>query len=116
MDKLVKTYLDIFFSQPPDLTAMRALLTDDFWFSGPLLTANSADDYIAQLRAMNLGGLQAKSMTFAQHEDGVAVLYEMLTPAGQIPTTEWFWIRESRIAGIKLLNDPRPLLAAFSNL
>lgn len=112
---VVSEYLEIFFSETPDLKALRNLLADKFWFAGPLLSAHSADDYIAQLRAQNLGGLQAQSIMYAEHDNGVAVLYELITPIGKMPTSEWFWLRDSQILGIRLLNDPRPFLAAFSN-
>ncbi len=44
-----------------------------------------------------------------------AVLYDMITPFGEYPAVEWFWISEDKIAAIKLLNDPRPFTKYFKN-
>ncbi len=106
--ELVCNYFDHFFSSEPDWIKIRGLLKDDFSFSGPLVKASSADDYIEQIKAMGTSNLQANILGILSDKDQVAVLYELITPAGKYPTVEWFWVTGDKINAIRLLNDPRP--------
>ena len=93
----VKMYLDIFFSNEPDLRTLRTLLTDDFCFQGPLMQAQSVEDYIYQLEAVGWSGLIAETIRFVTHDQGVAVLCDLVTPGGKVPTSEWFWLQDQTI-------------------
>jgi len=111
---LVSRYIELFFSESPDLDEIRRLLADDFWFRGPLMSSDSADDYIQQLQSMGIGGLRAENILRATGETNqIVILYDLVTPRVTIPTTEWFWLGQDNISGIRLLNDPRALLASF---
>ena len=114
---VVDAYLAEFFADQPTLSEIRRLLTDDFWFRGPLLNADSAQDYVDALRQLGVGGLKATDIQITQGgSDLVAVLYNLVTPSTVVPTSEWFWLRENKIRGIRLSNDPRPILSSFSSL
>ena len=113
--QIIQKYLDNFFSAETDFVEMRNFLTDDFSFSGPLMEASSADEYIGMLKAMGIGNIKADMLNTLSNEEQVAVLYELITPVGNQPTVEWFWIREGKIKAIRLLNDPRPFLELFGN-
>ena len=111
---IVRTYLDSFFSPTPDFVKIRALLTDDFTFRGPLIEAASADEYVAKLQSLEAGHFKADIVSIINDFQQVAVLYDLITPFGKYPTVEWFWIKADKIAAIRLLNDPRPFLASFA--
>ena len=59
----VQRYLDAFFGEKVDFVGIRNLLSDDFKFSGPLMQANGANDYIEKLEGLwwrqlkNAGGI-----------------------------------------------------------
>jgi len=114
--EVVRAYLAAFFQGGPDVEAVRALLTDDFTFQGPLMTAGSADDFIAQLTGMSqsMAGLQVEIHHVIADGDAdgdtVAALYDFVTPMGNMPFAEWYWVRGDRISAIKLHYDPRPML------
>jgi len=111
---VVKKYLAAFFSGGPDLKAVHALLTKDFTFQGPLMTASSADDFIEQLKGMGPGmEMHADILHVIDKSDCVAALYDFMGPEGKISFSEWYWIRDDKISAIKLHYDPRPLLEAM---
>ncbi len=113
-EKLVRTYLNLFFSNTPDFDAIRELLWDSFTFNGPLLKAGSADEYIALLKEVGAGSMSAKIDNIISSSDQVAVLYDMITPLGKVRMVEWFTVKDNKIYSIELLNDPGLFIEAFS--
>ena len=112
--ELVQKYFDCFFSSAPNLNEIRTLLNDDFTFSGPLIQASSADEYIDKLKSMGIIDLKANILSILSSDDQVAVMYKLVTPFGEFPTVEWFEIKSDKINSIRLLNDPRPFLDNFA--
>ena len=111
---VVKNYIAAFFGGGPDLKAVRPLLTDDFTFEGPLMTASSADDFIKQLEGMGPGmEMHAEIHHIIDEGDCAAALYDFLGPKGKISFAEWYWIKNNKISAIKLHYDPRSLLDAM---
>lgn len=47
---IIKSYFETFFSGMVQPASVRTWLTDDFHFRGPLMSANSADEYVQQLQ------------------------------------------------------------------
>lgn len=112
-EDLVKNYMELFFSENTNYEEIRKLLCDGFAFSGPLLNASNADQYIETLKAMGSVNMKININSIISHLNEVAVLYDFVTPFGNHPTVEWFWIDNNKISAIKLLNDPRPFLEIF---
>ena len=112
---IVKDYLDLFFSAEPDFLKIRNLLAGSFTFSGPLLKATSADDYISKLNDLTNGMLSMKNVEFIAQENQIAVIYDMVSPLGEVRTVEWFKVKDSKIQSLELLNDPRVFVEAFSS-
>ena len=113
-EKIVCEYLNLFFSSEIDFDAIRKLLLDSFTFSGPLLKANSADEYITLLKSIGSGNLSMNLDKILSDSEQVAVLYDMITPHGTVRTVEWFTVKDNKIGSIELLNDPRLFAEAFS--
>jgi len=110
----VTEYLDAFFGGSPDLDTIRTLLTDDFTFEGPMMTASSADDFIKQLKGMDSNmEMRAEIHYLVDDGDRVAALYDFLGPTGKISFAEWYWVKGDKISAIKLHYDPRPFLEAM---
>jgi hypothetical protein len=110
----VKRYLDAFFGGGPNLETIRNLLTDDFTFQGPLMTASNADDFIKQLEGMGSNmEMQAEIHCLIDDGERVAALYDFRGPHGNISFAEWYWIKRDKISAIKLHYDPRPLLESM---
>jgi hypothetical protein len=109
---IAQRYFDAFFSGGPDLDAVGALLTDDFRFSGPLMSADSAEDFIAKLRGM--GGehaMRAELREAIAEGERVVLLYDFLGPGGsKLPFFEAYRIRGEKICEIELSYDPRPMI------
>ncbi|MCP4415619.1 MAG: hypothetical protein GY805_03290 [Chloroflexi bacterium] len=112
--EIIQKYIALFFSEKPNLDAIRSMLCDNFRFNGPLLKANTASEYIEQLEKIGTGNLEANVISILVNGDEGAVLYELITPFGKQITAEWFLFEEDRICSIRLLNDPRPFLAFFN--
>lgn len=112
-EQIVKNYLEQFFSGSPDFEVIRSLLADGFRFRGPLIQADSADQYIEQIRGVAGGGLSMKDAETLAAGEAVAVIYSMLSPFGEVRTVEWFQLADGKIQSIELLNDPRIFVEAF---
>ena len=112
-DKVVRSYLELFFGGAVDLKKIHSMLHDNFTFNGPLMSANSADDFINQLSAMGDFNLQAEIHQILCDGDQVVALYDFVTPAGKVPAAEWYLIEKDVIKSMRLFCDPRPFLEAF---
>lgn len=114
-EQIIKNYFDLFFSAQPDFQAMRQLLADSFTFNGPLLKANSADDYIQKIQGVASGGLSMKNAEYVSSDYNVVVIYDMFSPLGDVRTVEWFKLESGKIKTLELLNDPRIFIEAFTD-
>ena len=109
---VVGAYLDAFFKGQPDYDVVRKLLHDDFSFTGPLMTATSADDFITQLKAMGEMNMRAEIHRLLDDGEYVAALYDFLGPMRKLSFAEWFRVQDDKIVSSELHYDPRPLLEA----
>lgn len=108
---LIESYFDTFFQGPARHADVRNWLSDDFVFSGPLMSAESADEYVQQLTAMgDEMELYADIRKMVSEGDMVAVLVDFKSPAGVIPYAQWFQIRAGKITHLEVIYDPRPFL------
>lgn len=110
---VVRDYFDTFFSGPARHSDVRAFITGDFTFRGPMMSADSADEYVEQLRAMgDEMELYAEVRELVASGDTVAVLVDVQGPTGTIPYAQWFTMQNGRIARLDVVYDPRPFLDA----
>ena len=110
--EIIKNYFETFFSGTAQHTAVRSWLTDDFHFRGPLMTANSADQYVRQLGSFGDDiEMFAEVRQLVADQDMVAVLVEFRGPSGNIVYAQWFTMREGKIARLEVIYDPRSFLA-----
>ncbi|MCP5098285.1 MAG: nuclear transport factor 2 family protein [Chloroflexi bacterium] len=110
-EAVVTQYLAAFFAERIEHVAIRDLLADDFTFQGPLMTADSADDYIQKLQAFGEdAAMQADIHGMWETETAVVVRYDFLIPSGKVPASEWYQVQDGKITNIQLICDPRPFL------
>jgi ketosteroid isomerase-like protein len=109
----VRAYFEKFFSGVARHSEVRSLLTDDFSLRDPLMSADSAEDYIQQLMAL---GDELELHAEVRHLIGdgneVAALVDFRSPAGPITYAHWFTMREGKIAKIEVVYDPRAFLGS----
>jgi limonene-1,2-epoxide hydrolase len=98
-----------------DFATARKLMQDDMTFQGPIDTFHQADDYLESLKklASIIQRIDVKRV-FADGDD-VCVLYEMVTntPAGTAFIAEWYQVKGSKIASLRVVFDARPFAAMF---
>lgn len=110
--EIVRNYLKSFFSGKVRHTEVRRLLTDDFEFRGPMMSAQSADEYVGQLEAMgDEMELYADVREIIGQGDRVAALVDFQGPSGNMVYSQWFTLREGKIARLEVVYDPRPFIS-----
>ncbi len=106
--KIVERYLDAFFGEKIDYQTIRSLLTDDFRFQGPLMSANSADEFIQKLKGFGENiGIQADIQMVLDNNNTVVARFDFIIPSGMVPATEWYIVKDNRISDMHLICDPR---------
>jgi hypothetical protein len=90
---------------------VRSLLTDDFSFCDPLMSADSAEGYVERLIALGDDlELHAEVRHLIGEGDEVAALVDLQGPSGPITYAQWFTMREGKIAKLEVVYDPRAFL------
>ena len=110
--EIVQSYLDQFFSGRAKHSEVRELLTDDFTFRDPLMSADSADDYTNQMK--QLGDemeLYSTAREIVGNGNTVAALVEFQGPAGAMTYSMWFTLRDGKFSRIESVYDPRPFMS-----
>jgi ketosteroid isomerase-like protein len=100
------------------LDDLRDLVSDDVTFTGPVMTARGAQEYVAMNE--QLLGFHTGTTMLRQLEDGddVCSIYElgMRTPAGGALTltiADWIRVEDGKIAAQRIYFDPRAFTQAF---
>lgn len=109
--EMIRRYFKKFFSGKARHSEVRDLLTDDFCFRDPLMSADSANDYVQKL--INLGDeleLHAEVRRLVSDGEEVAALVDFQGPAGMVTYSQWFTIRDGKIARLEVTYDPRSFL------
>jgi hypothetical protein len=94
-----------------DFATLRSILADDATFRGPLGRADSADECVAGLTGMSQ--MMTDIVVQKRVVDGADVLtwFDLhTTDAPPCPTVNWSHVEGGRIATIRVVFDPRPLL------
>ncbi len=99
-----------------DFEALRGMLHDDLDFQGPMDRLKNADTFVAKLTKLAplTEGFRVKHL-FIDGDRGCCV-YDLITatPIGESPVTEYFEVRDGRIASIRAHFDSRPWFALFA--
>ncbi|HKY67794.1 MAG TPA: nuclear transport factor 2 family protein [Acidimicrobiales bacterium] len=103
------TYFDAW--RAADFERLRTVLADDVQFTGPMGTADGADECLAGLRGLRQ--MLDDIVVERRWVDGpdVVTWFALDTqPAGRVePVVNWSHVEEGRITRIRVTFDPRPL-------
>jgi ketosteroid isomerase-like protein len=109
--EIIRNYFDTYFTGKARHSKVRDLLADDFVFRGPLMVADSADEYLEQLTAYGDElELYAEVRSLIQGGSQVAALVDFQGPGGIIPYAQWFTFQDDKIQRLEVIYDPRPFL------
>jgi hypothetical protein len=99
-----------------DFAAARKLLADDLSFQGPFDCFRKPEPYLEALKKLHpiIKGVKVHKL-FLDGDDA-CLLYDMETntPAGTAFISEWFHVRDGKIASIRAVFDARPFAPMFS--
>jgi len=100
------------------LQDVRALVSEDVTFVGPMMKATGSREYMAAFE--RLLGFQSGMKMLHQFEDGddVCLIYELsvITPAGAsltLPIADLIQVKNGKIAAQRIYFDPREFAQAF---
>ncbi len=108
--KVVEEYLKVFFGSKLNPESLRFLITEDFYFKGPMMTASNAGEFIAKLKGFNSEIIMnAKIHQIIGEGKTIVARYDFLLPNGiSIPASEWYEIEDGKISNMLLFCDPKP--------
>ncbi|MGA7305716.1 MAG: VOC family protein [Rhodothermales bacterium] len=111
--EFVRSYFQQFFSGKADHSAVREWITDDFTFRDPLMSADGADDYVNQLKALGTElEMYAEIREIIEQGRYVSALVTVSGPFGSVSYAQWFTLRGQKIARLETFYDPRPFFNA----
>jgi hypothetical protein len=87
----------------------RKLVHDDMTFVGPLGERNGGDAYFDDMRKMKLKYRVQKVLADG---DDVCVLYDLALGGADVLCSGWYKVENGRVRSLRVLFDPRPVLAA----
>lgn len=109
--EIVQTYFDTYFSGKARHSKVRELLADDFTFRGPLMKADSAEEYLERLTAFGDElEMHAEVQSLVWEGFQVAALVDFQGPEGNIKYAQWFTFKGDKIQRLEVVYDPRPFL------
>ena len=107
--QIVKNYLDIFFGEKFNPEILRPLITNDFCFKGPLMSATNSQEFISKLKALGEEiDMNAEIHKIIIEKNTVVAQYDfLLSNNTRIPACEWYEVREDKISKMLLFCDPK---------
>lgn len=109
--QLVRDYLKAIDPSALQFEQARALLADDFKMEDPLVSADSADDFIAKIRSYGSSPHMKSSIDQLIGDGDIVAALTRLEVADQTITyAQWFWLSEGKIKRHRTVYDPRPFL------
>lgn len=103
--EVIEAYYRAFSAHDGD--GIRAMITDDFTFRGPMMQFDNAETYVQAMTGMQIPGSPTGS-SFIVDGDRVAHVFEWEIPgASQIPMCEVITIDGDKIAAIQLYFDSK---------
>lgn len=110
--QLIRDYLEVASPSDPQPDRVRSFLADDFTMTDPLMSAESADDFVEQLRALGASpGVETHVDAVVGEGDLVAALTRMEMGEVSVTFAIWYWIEDGVIIRQLTVYDPRPFLA-----
>lgn len=105
---LTLAYLDAVGKQ--QYGTLEGLLAKDLRFKGPVMSRDSASDFIGALKRLGVIHLRNDVKRVFVDGDDVCVIYDFVTDtsAGALPTIEWLHFEGARIRSIDLYYDRLP--------
>jgi hypothetical protein len=91
-----------------DFNAARGFVSDDMTFEGVLGTREGKDSYFYDMERMKLK-YEVKKI-FSDHND-VCVLYDLSISGVTVFTCGWYHLTGDKIDSLRVVFDPRPILA-----
>jgi len=104
-EKAVMTFINALNAE--DFTTAREQLADGMKFDGVMGSRDSAEAYITDMKRMKFK-YNIKKL-FADEND-VCLLYDIDMGGATIFTCGWYHVEDGKIASLKVVFDPRPLL------
>ena len=97
-----------------DFQRARSLLHEDVSFEGPIDSFSDADSYLASLRQLSGIVIGAEKRKVFVDGDDVCVIYDLKTaPVPSSRTSEWYRVRDRKIASVSVVFDARPFAPLF---
>ena len=90
-----------------DWSTARELVKDDFVFDGVLGHREGADNYFDDMRRMKF---KYEIQKIIGDEEDAAVKYDIQMRGKAIFTCGWYHVENGKIASLKVVFDPRPVL------
>ena len=107
---LATAYFDAWRAHDP--SALRALLTDDATFEGPLGTAGNADEMAESVKGLYAITTDVVVRKMAVDGSDVITWFELhTTVAPPTPVANWSQVRDGKIAAVRATFDPRQIIA-----
>jgi limonene-1,2-epoxide hydrolase len=108
------TYFDAW--KEKDFDKLRSVLADEVTFSGPMGTADGADDCLKGLQGMAKKMEDLKVHAMAADGSDVITWYDLhMRGVEPLPTANWSHVEGGKITAIRATFDPRPMLTASEN-
>ncbi len=101
---LAKGYMDALFGEP-DLDRLATLLHPDLTFTGPLVTFDSADEYLDALRTDPPHGWRYDIIDTFGGDQTACLICHFAKPGLATPMTLHVTMRDGKICGILLIFD-----------
>ncbi|QTD38079.1 nuclear transport factor 2 family protein [Polaribacter batillariae] len=107
--QIVQNYLDIFFGEKFNPEKLTPLLTEDFHFQGPMMTANSLKEFITNLKTFGSEiKMDSEIFRLVAEKNTVVAHYDFLLPNGRrVPASEWYEIEGEKISKMFLFCDSK---------
>jgi limonene-1,2-epoxide hydrolase len=96
-----------------DFAKLRSVLADEVTFSGPMGTADGADDCLKGLQGMAEAMEDLKIRVIVADGSDVITWYDLqMQGVEPLPTANWSHVEDGKITSIRATFDPRPMMAA----
>jgi hypothetical protein len=96
-----------------DFETLRSVLADDVTFSGPMGSADGADECVQGMEGMSRQMDDIVLHAVVADESDVITWYDLkMQGIGPLPTANWSHVDNGKITSIRATFDPRPMLEA----
>jgi hypothetical protein len=92
-----------------DFQAARDYLSDNLMFIGVFGSSDGAEPFLRDMERLRIKFDIAR--LFGDGED-ICVFYNLITSGITLFASGWFQVREGKVSSVRIVFDPRPLLAS----